>query len=188
MLQTKIARAEAAIESSLNIAKGCQKHYCAHLKFTGFKDSKNFLSSYISNMSQHRNCLKNLDRRLHNTLNLVRLIAMKQVAFFTDIIPKLSRMIMLHNEKLLQESNRASCQALQALLNITNQGQAQQTTLTSLAINGQATSVMLKSLSVAATIYLPASLIAVSKSTTSLSTITSLNNTRQYFHLILCKR
>ena len=52
---------------------------------------------------------------------------------------------------------------LQALVEIGDQSSCQQALLTTLLSHGRADSVMLKALSVVATVCLPASLIAVSK-------------------------
>lgn len=53
---------------------------------------------------------------------------------------------------------------LLTLVEMTNQSRHQQKTLTQLMSNGQADSIMLKTLSVVATVCLPASLVAVSSS------------------------
>jgi hypothetical protein len=68
---------------------------------------------------------------------------------------------MFRNEELLQVSNRASGKALHALLSLTDQEKQQQHTLTSILSVGQADSALLKTLSIVATVCLPASLIAV---------------------------
>lgn len=70
---------------------------------------------------------------------------------------------MFRNEELLQVSNRASCKTLGMLLTIADQGKLQQESLSRLLVNGQADTGMLKALSMVATVYLPASLVAVSQ-------------------------
>lgn len=62
----------------------------------------------------------------------------------------------------MQVSNRASSKALHALLNITDQEKQQQHILTRILLVGQADSALLKTLSMVATVCLPASLVAVS--------------------------
>ncbi len=76
---------------------------------------------------------------------------------------------MFHNEELLHVSNQASGKTLGTLLNITDQGKQQQQTLTDLFGNGQVDSAMLKTLSIVATVCLPASLVAVSMSNYQMS-------------------
>ncbi|KAK9423248.1 hypothetical protein SUNI508_14044 [Seiridium unicorne] len=89
---------------------------------------------------------------------------------------------MFRNSELLRSSNQASNQTLESLLKLTNQGSRQQETLKSLAVSGQANSVMIKALSVVATVFLPASLIAVSKKMLCNRLLgISLRNTRQSF-------
>ena len=70
---------------------------------------------------------------------------------------------MFRNEVLLQNTNRASNDALGALLSIMQQSRGHQETLTQLFGTVQADSVLLKVLSIVATVCLPASLIAVSE-------------------------
>lgn len=69
---------------------------------------------------------------------------------------------MFRNEELQQDSTRASCKTLGMLVDLGDQGKRQQETLASVAVSSHANAGMLKILSAAATIYLPASLVAVS--------------------------
>lgn len=68
---------------------------------------------------------------------------------------------MFRNEVLLQICNRQSTDTLRDLLTITGQSRVHQETLTQLFGAVKADSVLLKALSMMATAYLPASLIAV---------------------------
>jgi hypothetical protein len=76
MLQTKIQRAEVAVESCLDVARGCQGHFLVHLELKRYaldcNECSNQLDIYWADMTRHLNCLRRLDRRLQNTLNLVR--------------------------------------------------------------------------------------------------------------------
>jgi hypothetical protein len=74
---------------------------------------------------------------------------------------KLSKKLAFRNEELLQASNRASCKSLDTLLDLTSQGKYQQEVLVKILGNGQADSALLKTLSMVATVCLPASLVAV---------------------------
>lgn len=75
MLQTKIQRAEAALESCLDIAQGCQSHFVVHLELNRLtfdcNKCSNLLDVYCLDMTRHLNSLRRLDRRLENILNLV---------------------------------------------------------------------------------------------------------------------
>lgn len=73
---------------------------------------------------------------------------------------------MFRNEVLLQNCNRQSSDTLSDLLTITGQSRVQQETLTQLFGAVKADSVLLKALSMMATAYLPATLIAVSHTKT----------------------
>lgn len=74
----------------------------------------------------------------------------------------MSSILTLRNEALLQASNSASNVTLTTLLEISQQSRDQHALLTKLFGAVQADSVLLKALSIMATVYLPASLIAVS--------------------------
>jgi len=69
---------------------------------------------------------------------------------------------MFRNEGLLQNFNRHSGDTLDALSAINQQSRIHQATLTQLFATVQADSVLLKILGIVATVYLPASLVAVS--------------------------
>ena len=74
---------------------------------------------------------------------------------------QLAKQLAFRNEELLGASFGASCKSLGTLLDLTNQGKCQQETLTNILSNGQADSALLKTLSMVATVCLPASLVAV---------------------------
>lgn len=74
----------------------------------------------------------------------------------------MSSILTLRNEALLQASNSASNVTLTTLLEISQQSRDQHALLAKLFGAVQADSVLLKALSIMATVYLPASLIAVS--------------------------
>ena len=74
----------------------------------------------------------------------------------------MSSILTLRNEALLQASNSASNVTLTTLLEISQQSRDQHAILTKLFGAVQADNVLLKALSIIATVYLPASLIAVS--------------------------
>lgn len=75
MLQTKIQRAEAAVESCLDIATGCQGHFSMHLEPdkqpVDWNECSKLIDRYLADNGRHRKCLRRLDRRLQSTLNLV---------------------------------------------------------------------------------------------------------------------
>lgn len=75
MLQSKIQRAEAAVDSCLDIAIGCREHFLLHLgpqRYTeGFKESSEMLDMYSVDIGRHRKDLQRLNCRLQSTLNLV---------------------------------------------------------------------------------------------------------------------
>ena len=74
MLQTKMQRTEAALESCFDIAKGCQEHYRIHLELNtdgvGWDERNNLLGIYLADVERHRKRLRGLEPRLQSTLNL----------------------------------------------------------------------------------------------------------------------
>ena len=76
---------------------------------------------------------------------------------------QLSKILDIRDNKNLQEANEAIRNSLDILQRTASQIHGENTTLTQLARQGHKDSKMLKILSVVATLYLPASLIAVSE-------------------------
>ena len=171
MLQAKIERAVFAMESCVDIGQGCLS-FCSNHK-TGFDacltacdDCVSSLDTQKMNTSWQLKSIRRVERRLQDTLNLV----CRSIHSHSDIVNgelisfhlQLSKILIFRNEVLLQNSNGASYDALSTLLHIAQQSRNQQETLAQLLGAVQADSVLLKALSIVATVYLPASLVAVS--------------------------
>ncbi len=78
MLNTKIERAEAAVDSYLSVARDCERCFAVHL-FPGSltenaADCAHLFEGYLTEMERYRVSLNRLKRRLHSTLDLVRSI------------------------------------------------------------------------------------------------------------------
>lgn len=71
----KIQRAERAVASCIDIAKGCQQHFALHTESnwpaSEWHESANILELYGVAMRRHRQHLEQLDIKLHKTFNLV---------------------------------------------------------------------------------------------------------------------
>lgn len=78
MLSTKIERAEAAVESCLNVARDCEQYFAVHSfpasVIEKAADCAQLSEEYLTEMERHLVSLHRLKRRLHNTLDLVRSI------------------------------------------------------------------------------------------------------------------
>ncbi|TKA72827.1 hypothetical protein B0A55_06036, partial [Friedmanniomyces simplex] len=147
MLQAKIDRASVAIDACVQIGRSCSQHFegaaeCPTASRMPCQSCLDVLGVYVSDMARHSQTLRRLDRRLKGVLDLI------------------SKVLMFRNEVLLQNFNRHSGDTLDALLAINQQSRVHQATLTQLFATAQADSVLLKILSIVATVYLPASLIA----------------------------
>ena len=77
------------------------------------------------------------------------------------LLLQLSKIVEFRNDQVLRDTNRAMQATLDVLQNIAFQNQRENETLAKLALNGQSDSKTLKALTLIATMYLPASLIAV---------------------------
>jgi len=147
MLQAKIERAHHCVQSCINIGQHCQSRMNNYRtdglpNLTSCFRHSGAIFAYITAMTHHATHL----HRLH-----IRLLSIQRL---------LSSILIHRNSLLLQTSNHSSANTLAALLEITMQSKAQQDILTSLLGNAQADSMLLKALSMVATICLPASLVA----------------------------
>jgi hypothetical protein len=168
ILRKKLQRAEAAVDSNIHIIKTCQSFFSSHSGNRGHhaccKDCHITMRVISNDLDRHRSSLLRLSHRLRDIMDIVSqqppCIITKTSA--KDSSSQISSILMFRNEELMQASNRASGKALHALLNITDQEKQQQHILTRILLAGQADSALLKTLSIVATVCLPASLVAVS--------------------------
>ena len=170
MLQAKIDRASVAVEACVEIGRRCLTHFEGDDELTpacsaSRQNCRAKLGVYVSDMARHSQALQRLDRRLKGILDLVDVSRAPQMSPAVVLTYRqISRVLMFRNEVLLQNFNRHSGDTLDALLAINQQSRIHQATLTQLFATVQADSVLLKILGIVATVYLPASLVAVSES------------------------
>ena len=172
MLQAKIERAVFAANSCIEIGRGCQKHFRIHMaesncRPVACRECIDLIETYGADMSQQLQRLQCLERRSQDICNLVCLfldIRLKGLSLRRLICLEISKVLLFRNEVLLQDCNRQSSDTLSNLLTISERSGIHQETLTQLFGTVRADSVLLKAFSIMATAYLPATLIAVSRS------------------------
>ncbi|KAL4879759.1 hypothetical protein BJY04DRAFT_219846 [Aspergillus karnatakaensis] len=141
ILQPKFQTAETALSSCLSIAKGLR----THLDVQGGPNLSRVLQSldaYEVDIARHLTQLHTLDTGLKRTIDLS------------------TKLLMFQNEELQRGSNKASSRTLTGLFELASQSRQHQETLNGFMWHGRVDSAMLKALSVVATIFIPATLVA----------------------------
>ncbi|PMD19759.1 hypothetical protein NA56DRAFT_705470 [Hyaloscypha hepaticicola] len=145
LLRQKLLRTSVVLVSCLEVVKGCRLHYRKLVTLKVIDEDEQLLTEievYIKQIQRHS---IDINRILEYSLGTSQL---------------LSKILDIRDNKNLQEATEAIRNNLDILQRTASQIHGTNTTLTQLARQGDKDSRMLKILSVVATLYLPASLIA----------------------------
>ena len=163
LLRQKFFTATIVLQSCLNVAGGIVRH-CRRLDALKIVAKSNqffaTINTYVTRLKTYQQKIRIMIQISDGTADLVS-YAIKSISGLT-LHFELSKILECRSEELLQDTNEAMKQSLDSLRSIAWQSQQESKILASLAIQGRKDSQTLKALTTIATMYLPASLVAVS--------------------------
>jgi hypothetical protein len=170
-LRQKLLRTSTVLESCLDVSRGCGNYFRRLEKLKVIASSQAGIAEievYISQLKGHCRTIKSIIQQSTGTWHLVRLSFLKLLILHTETNDSRALQLLkiqeFRSEQALRENNDAIRNSLGYLQSTSSDSRTENMLLVRLAAQSQRDSQTLKAFTLVATMYLPATLIAVSSS------------------------